>query len=73
MAVDDPSSLDDTYDDWRKEAELALFELRSEGYDIKKIAIKIDKLLTWCAENDCRPDSESRTEYATHLQSLRRR
>ena len=73
IAVDDPSSLDDTYDDWRKKAESALFELRSQGHVIRKVALKVEKLLAWCAENHCKPDSEYRTQYAIYLENLKKK
>ena len=70
-AVDDPNTLDNTYDDWRKSAESAFSEIRSEGHTIKKIGIKVDKLLDWCRANNCKPDSDKRSEYAIYLARLR--
>ena len=62
--VDDPSSLDDTYEEWRTSAEKTIAELRVNGQSVRKIAIKISSLLTWCESKGLKPDSKARSEYA---------
>ncbi len=65
--IDDPSSLDDTYEEWRKNAESAIGELRANGQTVKKISIKISELLTWCESKGIKPDGKARSEYAALL------
>lgn len=60
----DPDDMDDTYEDWRKSANEAFSEIRASGQKIVKVAIKINELLAWCEENNCKPVSSSRSEYA---------
>ncbi|MCG6202611.1 hypothetical protein [Psychromonas antarctica] len=69
--VDDPSSLDDSYEEWRSSAEKAIVELRSNGQSVKKTAIKISSLLTWCESKGVKPDSKARSEYAAFLSEKR--
>ncbi|EGU60945.1 hypothetical protein VINI7043_02395 [Vibrio nigripulchritudo ATCC 27043] len=63
-AVDDPSTLDDTYEEWRKNAESAIGEFRANGHRVKKVSIKISELLDWCESKGMRPDSKARSEFA---------
>jgi len=69
--VDDPTTLDDTYQEWRHNAENAISELRANGEQVKKISIKISKLVTWCESKGIKPDSKARSEYAALLADQR--
>ena len=69
--VDDPNTLDDTYQEWRHNAENAISELRANGEQVKKISIKISKLVSWCESKGIKPDSKARTEYAAFLADQR--
>lgn len=61
--VDDPSSLDDTYEEWRTSAEKALSDMRANGHTVQKISIKVSELLSWCESKGYKPDSKARAEY----------
>ena len=65
--VDDPSSLDDTYEQWRAGAEKAFSEYRATGVTIQKISIKVSDLLIWCESKGYKPDGKARAEYAAWL------
>ncbi|GAC20156.1 hypothetical protein [Paraglaciecola arctica] len=65
--VDDPSSLDDTYEEWRANAEKAISKYRANGQTVQKISIKISELLIWCGSKGYKPDSEARAEYTASL------
>ena len=71
--VDDPSSLDDTYEEWRINAESSVAEFRANGYLVKKISIKISDLLKWCETEGVPPEGEARATYTTHLARKRDR
>lgn len=71
--VDDPSSLDDSYLDWKVNVEVAIREIRESGQQVRKISIKVNKLLDWCQENGVRPDGKARSEYAAFLAQERDR
>ncbi len=70
-AVEDPSTLDDTYDEWRSSAEKAVSEFRAEGHLVKKVSIKTSELLIWCEENGVKPDGKARSEYVAYLSDLK--
>ena len=69
--VDDPESLDDSYQEWRHNAENAIGELRANGAQVQKISIKISKLLAWCESRGLKPNSKARSEYAACLAQQR--
>jgi len=69
--VDDPSSLDDTYEEWRASAEKAIGEFRVNGQMVQKMSIKVSELLIWCESKGYKPDSEARAEYTASLAQKR--
>jgi hypothetical protein len=69
--VDDPSSLDDTYEEWRASAEKAISEFRATGQRVQKISIKVSELLIWCESKGYKPDSKARSEYTAALAQAR--
>jgi hypothetical protein len=60
----DPASLDDSYETWHRNATRAVHELALAGHTIRKVAIKVDALLRWCAEHGVENNAESRAAYA---------
>ncbi|NUZ13338.1 hypothetical protein HUZ36_21475 [Pseudoalteromonas sp. McH1-7] len=69
--VEDPDTLDDSYQEWRQNAENVIRELRAGGQQVKKISIKISKLLVWCESRSLKPNSKARSEYAAFLAQQR--
>jgi hypothetical protein len=69
--VEDPSSLDDTYEEWRASAEKAISEFRATGQKIQKTSIKVSDLLIWCQSKGYKPDSKARAEYTASLAQAR--
>ena len=64
LAKIDPDGVDDSYEEWRKSANNAISNLTANGLEVTKISVKIAELQKWCQENDCEPNSSSRSEYA---------
>ncbi|TEW51222.1 hypothetical protein [Psychromonas algicola] len=62
-SVDDPTSLDNSYDEWRRQAESAIGEFRANGKKVKKVSINVSELLTWCESKGLKPDSKARSEF----------
>lgn len=62
--VPDRNDLDDTYQQWRKDAEKALSELRANGHMIQKVLVDTEEMLAWANENNRELDSSARSEYA---------
>ena len=63
----EPETLDDSYEDWRRNANKAFQELTAAGHRLKKVALNADDYLRWCKENDTEISGESRSAYAVWL------
>lgn len=62
---EDRDELDDTYEDWRRNANKAVQEIRSTGRVVKKVSIDLEELLIWCNENNLAVNGKSRAEYVS--------
>ena len=60
----DNSEMDETYEEWRKNAAKAFGDLVAEGHEIRKVNIKVRAFLDWCRARGLQPDTEARTQYA---------
>jgi len=67
----DPTGVDESYSEWKKNANKAYSELIENGLKVQKISIKITKLQEWCQERGVMPNSKSRSEYAAFLAQKR--
>jgi hypothetical protein len=65
--ADDAQALDDTYEDWERQALGAVRDLESLGRKIRKVPIDIDALLAWCRKHHRRNDIKARAEYVSEL------
>lgn len=65
--VDDRDALDDTYEDWERQALAMIRNLEAVGRPIRKVPIDIDALVAWCRERKCRNDMAARAEYVSDL------
>lgn len=63
----DPSGVDDSYSQWRKNANKAFNELKENGFKAQKVLVKAIELEEWCKERNVEPNSKSRSEYAAFL------
>lgn len=63
----DRDDLEDTYEEWRRNANKSLSELRASGQVIKKVKINLEELLLWCNEQQLKINSHSRAGYASHV------
>lgn len=62
----DPESMDDSYEEWLKNANRAISDLRADGAQVKKIAVRVHELQAWCKENRTKPDSPTRSKFAIY-------
>jgi len=60
----DSETLDDSYEDWKKNANRAINGLRSNNTKVKKVNVKINELIVWCGENKLENNSKTRSRYA---------
>ena len=68
---DDRNELDDTYEDWKKNANTAIQEVKSSGRHIKKVKINLEDLLSWCNENNIPVNGASRSRYVVMVMQRR--
>ena len=64
---EDRENLEDTYEEWRKNASLAIRNLEAEGQNIKKVKINLEELIIWCNDESISVNSASRAEYSAYL------
>jgi len=67
--ADDRNKLDDTYEDWERQALKMIRDLEAVGQRIQKVPINIEALIAWCRERKCRVDMAARSEYVSYLLS----
>jgi len=67
----DPNGVDDSYSQWRKNANKAFSELKENGFNVQKISVTTTELEKWCQERNVEPNSKSRSEYAAFLAQQR--
>jgi hypothetical protein len=65
--ADDRDALDDTFEEWERQAINVVRELASAGRRIRKITIDVDAAVTWCRQHGRRFDSAARSEYVAQL------
>jgi len=65
----DGDELDDTYEDWLRNAERLERNLTREGFTVRRVAVNVDSLLAWCITQRIGLNAEARSKYAAELAS----
>jgi len=60
----DKEILDDSYEDWRSNANKAIAEIQSQGKNVQKISINVERLVAWCEQEGLENTLATRTQYA---------
>ncbi len=68
---EDRDNLEDTYEEWRKNASGVIRELEAQGQIIKKISINLEDLMIWSNENNLPVNGASRANYSGYILGLR--
>ncbi|MAD73210.1 MAG: hypothetical protein CML20_00120 [Rheinheimera sp.] len=63
--ADDRADLDDSYDEWKKNANAALTDIRATGKIVKRVNVDIDELLSWCKAESKPVNSASRAQFVS--------
>jgi hypothetical protein len=63
----DAEKLDDTYKEWKKNANDMIRFVRTAGRNVQKINIKIEALEAWCKTEGRENNSAARSHYATAM------
>lgn len=67
--VDDRNFLDDTFEDWERNALKALKTLEARGAHVERVPVVVSHLVTWCKRNGLPMNGASRARYVSHLLS----
>ena len=62
----DKDKLEETYNEWIKEAERVIKELRRQGLYIIKVDVNIEELVAWCRKKKIPVNGEARSMYAAY-------
>ena len=65
--VDDRNELDDTFEQWERNALAALYKLESQGHSVRKVRVDVETFVTWCRGRGRRVDSAARADYVIAL------
>jgi hypothetical protein len=60
----DADKQDDSYEEWKSNANRAIRAIKAQGQVVAKIAIKAEEFLAWCLENDILNDGDARSRFA---------
>jgi phage-related minor tail protein len=71
--VADPENIEDTYMQWKVDAEKTINELRNNGANVKKVSVDTEKMLLWANENNRPINGKARSEYAAYLLRQRKK
>jgi hypothetical protein len=63
----DADQLDDSHEQWRRNAENLERGLRHKGIEIRRVPIDVDSLVAWCRARNRALDGEARSQYAAEL------
>ena len=63
--ADDADALDDTHEDWLKNAMRQVQWLKKDGFHVVEVPIDIDEWVAWCRENGHELNGEARSEYVS--------
>lgn len=69
---EDRDNLEDTYEEWRKNAAKAFQEFEASGQSVSKVSINLEALLAWCNEKGVPVNAKYRAEYTAHVLQQRR-
>jgi hypothetical protein len=62
----DREKLEDTYDEWLREARKLLLDAATRGVAIEKVDVGIDELLAWCRHENRPLDGDARASFASY-------
>ena len=62
----DSDVFEDTYQEWKENADRAMMDFRQQGISVMKIEIDLDELVNWCAERKRPIDASARSEFVAN-------
>jgi hypothetical protein len=71
LLADDAEALDDTYQDWLKNATDQVRRLKGQGFQVVEVPIDVDEWVAWSQENGKALDGAARSEFTSRKVSDR--
>jgi hypothetical protein len=68
---EDRDALDDSYEDWRKNANNTIQKINALGKHIQRVKIDLDELLHWCEQKNEPVNGASRAEFVAFIMERR--
>lgn len=62
-SIDDPESMDDTWEEWHQNFLKGKTGLILEGFEVKDIPVDIDKLIQYCRKRGIKNDGNARSQF----------
>ena len=62
---EDREAMDPAYGIWKRGAEKAMRDLRSDGQEVEQVDFDLEEFKLWCSANRKRPIAPSRSEFAS--------
>jgi hypothetical protein len=63
----DADELDDSYEDWFRNATARFAQLTAAGWTLKRVDVDVEELLRWCVVRGRLVDGQARSAYAAYL------
>jgi hypothetical protein len=63
----DAERLDDTHEQWQRNAERTERQLETEGLVLRRVPIDVDALVAWCRTQNRPVNGEARAEYTSRI------
>jgi hypothetical protein len=63
----DADNLEDTYEEWLRQAEQKVAELNALGLFVEKVDVDVEQLIAWCNERGLELDGHARSTYVTEI------
>ncbi len=62
----DKEDIEDTYDEWKLQADKKIKQMRRQGLHIIKVSFDVHAFNAWCLKKGKIPDGQSRAEYTVN-------
>ena len=69
----DADSQDDSYEEWKSNANQAIESIRATGHNVAKIAMKTEEFSAWCKKNNIENNADGRSRFAAMKLKERKR
>jgi hypothetical protein len=60
----DADAQDDSYEEWKSNANRAIKNIKATGHNVAKIAMKAEEFFAWCSKNNTENNADARSRFA---------